>query len=204
MSVIGPLKNAGQVERAVVARLRQRMSAYTADAVAQDGTYDALPPLRGIIRASELEEWPEDQKPVAVVVCPGTVDDPTKTGLGAYSATYSVSVAVIVSTSGQTSSRDVAQIYGAAVRGALLQGRSLNADMATNSWQGESLDDIGPDLQRTIFASLNLFYIDVDDVVSWKQGPLVDPDGEWPDEIPDEWPVVLEHEEDVDATDDVE
>jgi hypothetical protein len=199
VSVIGELKNAGSVERAAVARLRERMSAYAADAAAQDAGGKTPPPLKGVIRASELEAWPEDQKPVAVVISPGTVGAPTKRADGYYTATYSLAVAVIVSAKDDNASRDVAQLYGAAVRGCMLQGRTLRRAVTTGDWRGESFDDLSPDPRRTLFASVNLFYVELDEIVSWKEGPGVDPDGEWPDPVPTEWPTAETVEEVVEA-----
>lgn len=173
---IGPLKHAGIVERAAVARLRARMPAYTAEAAAQDAVLTggdplALPDLRGVIRVSELARWPEQQLPLAAVISAGTATEPERDGEGMYRAAWSLSVAVLVASAEEEGSRDLAHLYGAAVRGCLLQDRSLGGAVRVTGWLGESLDDLPVAQRRTMFGHLNLFAVQLDDVVSW-QGTL--------------------------------
>lgn len=171
MSIYGPLNHAGLLEQAAAARLREWMPAYLADVERQHDREIGRLQLRSIITVSGLDRFPEDQLPCAVVISPGTIGDPTKDGSGACSATYNVSVAVLVSGREQKGSRLLAQLYGAAVRGALMQRRSLTESIDIEDWLGESFDDLPVDERRTLFGGINSFSASLGNVVSWKAGP---------------------------------
>jgi len=178
MSIYGPLNHAGLLEAAAVDRLRAWMPAYLAEVERQHGLDVGKLELRSIITVSELDRLPEDQLPCAVVISPGTIGEPTKDSSGRYLAAYNLSVAVLVSGIERQGSRLLAQLYGAAVRGALLQRRHLADDVEIADWLGESFDDVPVESNRTLFGGINSFSSELNDVVTWKAGLT----GPWPED----------------------
>lgn len=172
MSVFGPLLTAGTLERAVVDRLRNWTPTYLAEVERQaEREAGTLPRLRGVIRVSELDRWPQDQLPCAIVVSPGTIGSPVRDAEGVYQVDYSIGVATLVATREEEGSREVAQLYGAAVRGALVQQATVTEGIHVVDWLGESFDDFPVEDRGTMFGSLNLFAVRVDELLSWKKGP---------------------------------
>lgn len=169
-TVYGRLRGAWEVEEAVQERLRTCSAAYIAEVVDQVG-FDAIPNFRAVVLASQLARWPEDQYPVCAIVSPGTDGDVVKDSDGYYVATYSVGVGAITSAATESATRKLAQLYGAAVRGCLLQKRSLNDTVEVTDWKGESLDDLDVDDRRSIMSSVNLFNIELRNIVTWQKGP---------------------------------
>lgn len=170
------LNHAGLAEAAVRQRLLDWLPYMKALVEAQNG-YDCgqLPALKGIVTASELARWPEDQIPCAIIVSPGTVDDSVKKGEGSYQADYSIAVAVVTGAASEADTRLLAELYGAAVRGAVLHRRKLAEDISVKGWGGESFDDFDPEKRRTRMGSLNLFTVEVENLANWKAGPIGDP-----------------------------
>lgn len=178
MSAYGSLRHVGELEKATVKRLRDLMPQYVQEVERQDGREPGkLPALKSIIRVSEFDRFPEDQLPCAVVVCTGTTGRPAKNSEGYYRATYSVAVAIVTSSSGQQASRDLTQLYMAAVKGCLLQNRSLNSVVSVTDWVSEDFTDLPIDDRRTLFAGQTLFEMELRDVVSWLKEPPVEPIG---------------------------
>lgn len=169
----GEFHHSGELEQAVVDRLTERLPAYVAAVERAVGDIPgSLPTLRGIVTVSELVKWPENQLPCAVIASGGTTEKPNKDGNGYYHATYEVMVMVVTAAKDELSTRLAGQKYGAAVRGALLQERSLNNTVATSDWLGEELDNLGAEDRRTIFACSNTFEMKMENIVSWAKGPL--------------------------------
>lgn len=200
---IGTLRHAGRVEQAVVDRLRERMSAYTRAVLAQTDTEDeprTAPDLKGVVTVSEFAKWPQDKLPCAIVASAGTTGDTTKDAAGFYSATYSVVVAVVVGSGSEDKARELAQIYGAAVRGCLLQQRSLGGAVEVSTWEGESFDDGDVEDRRTVFIANNVFGVELRDIVSWQgiaPGPFPGSGAENPDADP--WPPATDVDAEVEA-----
>lgn len=188
-SKIGLLKPAFVVEDAVIARLRLWSSTYLAEVERQYGYDEGFAArLHAVEAISALSRFPEDQLPAAFVVGPGTSEEPSKGSDGYYEATYRVGVMVVASAVTEHDTRKLAQLYGAAVRGCVLQGRSLGIGAHTD-WAGESLDDLPIEDRRTVQASVQLFDVTLLEVVSWKQGPVqpTEPPVDPLDPLPD-WP----------------
>jgi hypothetical protein len=197
VTVIGTLKHSGQIERAVIARLNEWSSTYLADVEAQDGLERGFAErLRTVQPMSTLRHWPEEQLPAAFVIVTGTAMPPTERGNGYYEAHWTLGVAAVCSTATEANTRLIAQMYGAAIRGCLLQRRSLGGVLDALYWMGESEDDWPIDASRTVQASMQMFEAVMGDVVTWKDGPTtpteppVDPLPPLPD-----WPIA----EDVDG-----
>lgn len=194
MSMIGTLRHVGMIEDAVIERLREWSSTYLGEVEDQQGIErNFLARLRAVEPISEAARFPEDQLPAAFVVCPGTSEEPQADGAGYYEATYSVGVMVVVSAVTERDTRRMAQMYGAAIRGCLLQRRTLGGLLRTLHWTGESLDDLPVEGRRTHQASIQVFDAVLAEVVSWKDGPTYatavpvpawDPLPDWPQADP--------------------
>lgn len=125
--------------------------------------------------------------PVCLVVCPGLAGRPAHEGDGYYRAPFTLGIACIVSARDEESTKEVADIYGAAVRACMLQKRlsvtGLDSDV---DWIEESYDDIPEQDSRTLGAAQVIFTVTVYDVVSRIGGPLApadpvkQPGSEWP------------------------
>jgi hypothetical protein len=171
VNIYGNISHPGLIEQAAAERLRVWLPHYLAEVERQHNREVGKLRLRSIVTVSELDRFPEDQLPCAVVISPGTIDDPTKDGAGDYSALYNVSVAVLVSSTEAKGSRLLAQLFGAAVRGALMQNRQLTETVSIEDWLGESFDDLPVEERRTLFGGINSFSAELLNVVNWKAGP---------------------------------
>lgn len=192
MTIFGQLKHGGLVEDAALATLKDWMPAYVAELERQTGrTARSLPQIRSWVLRPEFEYWPEDlQTPAIVVVSPGLAGErPTKTGDGYYRASWSLGVAAVCEASTQEATRELARVYAAAVRGCLLQRRSLEGAMRITDWVDESYDDIPTEKRRTIAAGMNVFTVEMEQVVSVAEGPRGAPPLD-PYLDPGDWPVV--------------
>lgn len=173
MSLEGVLRDSNEIEVAVADRLNARLDAYLAAVERQrDLAVGVISRPRGIFAASEIDKWSENQLPAIIVATPGTTGTPEKGGDGYYRATYQLEIAAIVSTSGDGSSRRLAQRYAAAIRPTILQERSLDTGLAAMSFQGETLDAIDIDDRRTLFGSVSLFEVTLEQIVNVRKGPL--------------------------------
>jgi hypothetical protein len=172
MSLVGTIKHSGQVERAVMQRLRDWSSHYLAEVEAQDGRPRGFAQrLRSVQSISELRRWPEDQLPAAFVVASGSTEPPEKLSTGYYQHRLAVGVMVVCSGAEEIDTRLLAQMYGAAVRASLVKNRTLGGVAETTEWVGESTDDLPIEESRTLQATIQLFEIVQGDVVSWKDAP---------------------------------
>ncbi len=188
--VVGPLFSPHVIEEAVIAKLRKWLPGYLSLACQEHGVKGGIAAIKSWGLASEEDRWPEQGLPALLVVGPSrTLGEPEKNA-GMYRATWPVEVGVAVAARTGPAARKYAQIYGAAIRGAILQGRSLEVEGLTTEWQGEEpATTISASSKRTIAANVNAFAVMCDRVVSWRMGP-----GEGKPPIPDDWPEVTETE----------
>lgn len=190
-SVVGPLFSPHLIEEAVLAVLQKWLPGYLTVACEEHGIEEGIEGIKSWGLASALDKWPEQGYPALLVVAP---DDPKEievSGDGMYRATWPFEVAVSIQGSVAHLARRHAQVYGAAIRGAILQRRSLGDGLQATRWTGgDSAQGIAPDEQRrTIAATANSFEVKRERVVSWKLGPGSDATS-----IPDTWPIVKEIE----------
>lgn len=192
MSLVGELKHRGLVEAAALKTLKDWMPFYIAQMERETGRDPRqLPQIKSWVLRPDFEYWPEDLKtPAIVVVSPGLVGDrPTKTGDGYYRATWSLGVAAVTEASDQDATNELAGVYGAAVRGALLQRRSLEGEMRITDWIDTDTDRIPSEKRRSIAAEMNLFTVEMEQIVSVAEGPRGEPPAD-PYADPGNWPVV--------------
>src|SRR5690606_22845441 len=97
--------------------------------------------------------------------------------------TWQVEAAVVVAAPDIVSARRVAQCYAAAVRGALLQRRSLGDGLRALDWTDEAYADVANERRRSLAAAANVFVVEQDKIVNWQLGPNSDQPP-----IPAAWP----------------
>lgn len=188
--VVGPLFSSHVIEEAVLAQLRRRLPGYLSIACEIHEVKGGIAAVKSWAVANTGEKWPEQGLPALLVTGPEETSGTEAHGQGMHRATWPVEVALVIAAKTGPAARKYARIYGAAVRGALLQRRSLGVDGATTTWRGEGTGIVGMDKQRrTMAANANLFEVTVDNVVSWRMGPGADKPP-----IPDDWPEVTETE----------
>jgi hypothetical protein len=185
--VVGPLFSAHLIEEAVISTLRKWLPGYLTIACDLHGVEEGIVRIQSWGLASRVDDrWPEQGLP-ALLVVGGKARDQEKDGGGTYRATWPFEVGVALSGSVPHIARKHAQVYAAAVRGAIVQRRSLGDGLRATEWTGEDSAEGEDKQRRTIAAVSNSFEVTQEDVVSWKRGP-----GSNDGLIPDAWPVVKE------------
>jgi hypothetical protein len=122
------------------------------------------------------------------VVSPGTIGDPLKQGDGRWRVRFRLNVTVIDSAASERDTRRLGQLYGAVVRGVLLQQRKLSDTVSVVGWGGEGYDQVPQQNRRTLGFALNAFTVELKDVIA-EAGP-VDPSAD-PLDPPPDWPSVV-------------
>lgn len=182
--IFGPVIDGGSVERALLDTVRDRTPTYLHWIEDQtDRQRGSLQPIAWWRASGRLLHDGDEPLPTCVIVSPGLLDAPDR-GRGAYRAVWDMRVAVLVGTGGQQAeTRDVAMLYGAAVRAAVVHDRTLGGQVVAARWTGETYDDLDPDEDRTLAIAVVRFAVDVADVVSDRYGPatLDPPSGEPPE-----------------------
>lgn len=196
MSEIGTLFSPHLIEEGVLARLQRALPLYLQEAKAQYGL--ELPEIAswGLVDEGEDERWPEQGFPALVVIAAGTGKggEPEEYAGGWYRAAWALAVVIAVEHPERVMARKIAQIYGAVIRGVVLQKRSLEGAGRVAAWTGER-NPYEATKERTEAASENFFLVKQDEVVNWQMGPK----GELPDSPPGEDPEVTEVDVDVEV-----
>lgn len=138
---------------------------------------------------SEYDRFPEQQLPAIIVAAPGMVERPTRSGDGFLRGTWSIEVSATVSADSAKSTRRLAQMYLAAIQGAMLQRRSLGDPFSAADLTAVEYADIPSERRRSIIAGVSVFEVVVNRMLSVKQGPI---SPEPPDPIPATWPEISE------------
>lgn len=200
MSVFGTLHHGGQAEDAVLQTFTTWLPDYLAEVSRQDGLpAGTLEQPKSWEFAADVTKWPESQLPCVLVVAPGTEGQPWREGSGYYRARYRVNVTVICSAGGDNAERDtrrLAQLYGAVIRGVLLQHRKLSNNASVVAWAGEGYDQVPQQDRRTLGFALNAFLVELRGIVSDSAGPqepTADPVGT----PPSDWPAAASVQVDV-------
>jgi hypothetical protein len=175
--LFGPMVSGHQVEEAVTSTLTTWMPTYLRHMETVYG-FDALPDIRSVFVWPEAvpDGWPEHQLPALAVGSPGTSAEPDKDGDGDYRATFDIAVGVVVSASTKEATHKLARIYALAVRGSILQRRSLGGFARGTDWVGESYDAMDVDGKtRSLASAVVAFRVQVDETVSVTKGPAKPP-----------------------------
>jgi len=198
-TIFGRIVTGYDVEQWVLALERKWFGTYLAEAERQHG-YAActFPRPRAWVVAASFDKWPEDQVPAVLVVSTGVVVPPRKTGDGVYRAQWRVEVGACVSARTEAESRELAELYVAALNAVVVQHPSLEGNANGASWLELTYTPLDYDSTRSLYAGSAVFAVEVDDVVTTGAGPAA------PDPAMDEcapwapWPEVATVDVDVD------
>jgi len=194
--------SANQVEEAVRDTLKLWMPVYLQEMELQLGrTRKKVPVPRSFMVAGELEQLRENQLPGILVQSPGLTGVPWHDGEGMYTATWRIISTALVSALDQESTRAVAKLYGAAMRGILVQKPTLGEFAINTKWTSESYNDLPtPDGERNLTLVSIWCEVTVEDVVNKMGGPRTYPTPDPPDPATQpgsQWPLVEEVDIDV-------
>lgn len=190
MSIFGNIRTPDEVEQAVLNTVREWGSTYLAEVERQKGlTAGDLPRFKSYTPASEFNGLPGDEQlPMVIAIAPGLSDQPRKDGRRKHRATWQVAVVVLVSVrrTPRTNPRQIAGLYGGALRALLIQRASLEGFAAGTEWVDELYQDIPTEDARGLGAVRVVIDVEVDNVVSGNAGPAqpspeADPLAAYPD-----------------------
>lgn len=189
MSVYGNILHLGEVEDAVTALLQKYISTYLAELERQlERPVGSIGRPRTWNTAFDLDNWPVNTLPIVSVVAAST-GDVTQNGAGGYSTRVTFGVGAVISGQTQKNTRELTQIYGAAIRAAIAQHGSLDGFSDGTEWLGEEYRDLG-EANRNLGVSINRFSTMVSNVLNRRGGLTapepVDNTGNEPAESP-EW-----------------
>ena len=190
-TIFGRIVTGYDVEQWVLALCRKWFGTYLAEAERQHG-YAActFPRIRGWVVSSSFDKWPEDQLPGALVISNGIVAPPRLAGDGVYRAQWRVEVGVCCSGRTESESRELTELYLAALNAVIVQHPSLEGHANGVSWLELTYTPLDFDSTRSLYAGSSVFAVEVDDVVTTGAGPAAPEPGT--DECApwDPWPLV--------------
>lgn len=174
-SIFGPIVTGWEVERAVLAHLKNWMPTYMGEIERRTGlTAQTLPlPRSWTVSPEAIDKWPEDQLPAVVCVSTGLVGEPHKEGGGDVRATWSIGLATVCSANTEDKTHYFAKLYFAALRAAMLEHESLGDFAESTVWKTEEYDVWPTEQRRTIAAGYGIFEVAVAEVLNTRSGPIV-------------------------------
>lgn len=194
--------SANQVEEAMRDTLKLWMPVYLQEMELQLGRTRAKVPVpRSFMVAGQLEQLRENQLPGILVQSPGLTGVPYHDGDGMYTATWRLIATSLISALDQESTRAVAKLYGAAIRGICVQKPTLGDFAINTKWISESYSDLPtPDGERNLVLVSVWCDTTVEDVVNKMGGPRTYPTPDPPDpsgQPGSQWPIVQDVDIDV-------
>lgn len=177
--LFGEIIDADIVEQALVQTLKDFLPDHLAaqerrrpDVVAElpDAAGGHLPRPREWPVLSEFDSLVETQLPAIIVVSPGAAGRPERLRGGQYRITWRFTVHVEIAGKDERQARRFAAVYLAAIRGALVQNRTLQGAVELCSWAGGDDHGVRPrHPQRAVYGTN--FEVTVRDVVNDRLGP---------------------------------
>lgn len=162
----GPMVTNGDVAAAVRDTMREWVPFYLAqvddDHDLERGT--TAPPRLWLTR-SELGRFADEEPPILIVACPGTIGDPVrhKGSSASYGAWFQVNIGVTAGGATEDGSYDLADRLGAAVLYTVAQQGDMGGLAAGSVWKGNRSDPVPP--ARRLMASETLVHVFVDRIV---------------------------------------
>lgn len=199
-TIYGDVVDSDTIERALVttlkaylpghlARQEERRPDIVTDLPSAANGHFALP--RSWPTLSQFDSTVENQLPAITVVSPGGPGEPTRERSGSYSYTWRFQVSVEVAGRDEAQARALAGIYLAAIRGALVQNRTLQRKVRLCRWIGgddHAVRRRHP--QRAVFSTN--FAVTVADVVNERLGPDAPPTDPYDPAAPPPLPETVE------------
>jgi hypothetical protein len=200
MTIFGQVIDGSQVEDIVENFLQRWLPVYLAELAEQralprdtwlkTGPQGNWPPSWS--RKSQFDYTEETRLPSILILSAGLSGPPWKEGDGTYHATWMIGVAALVSAKDQETTDALAKRYGAAVRWLFIQHPSLeDANVEGTTWEDEAYDDIGVVQNRTLASVRLVFSVQLKNVASSLDGPVL-PDDPPPDPTTpyEDWPIL--------------
>jgi hypothetical protein len=175
---VGPMVTGGDIEDGILGLLQEWLGPYICEAERQHGlTAGDTPWPRGwAITGRDLQKLNSDQLPCVVLLAGGIAAPPRKeAGLGAYSATWGVELAVVFEAAWGRDSRRRAQLYARAMQlvvqqlPLVVQGQPTEVD-----WRGELYDEMDFASSRSYSAAVCSFNVTCREVAWANGGPPPD------------------------------
>jgi hypothetical protein len=161
-SSYGRIVTGGAVREAVRATIRTWLPTYTAEVERQTGR--ALPTVRSYGSGLPVE-FPDGYLPGIVIVAPGLVSEPTRTGAGRFDAVWAVGVSVVVACPDREAAYTQAEDFTAALRALMVQQGSLGGLADGLDWISEEVSEVAGTTERSIHAGLLEFAVNVPGVM---------------------------------------
>lgn len=199
MTIFERILDDGDVEDSVMACLQNWLPTYLSEVERQhnldEGFYQR--PRSWRVR-NDMEKWPEEQLPAIIVISTGLADNPVREGAGKHRAPWSIGIAAVVTSKDHLATRRMAYRYAAAIRAVMVQRQSLDLALDESvrgvTWIDGRNNELPPENDRTIFASRQVFAVEVGDVVTQGAGPVAPDPKPDPEEPYDDWPIVPDRE----------
>lgn len=121
--------------------------------------------------------------PKVVAISPGLLGQPLVSGKH-YRATWRLGIGVAMAAKDEVTANMLVKIYGAAVRGIMLQKQSLGGTPGIQQivWIDETYDDLPIQDQINLYKAAGVYFtVDVEDVVSKWMGPTTPDQPTYPD-----------------------
>lgn len=176
--VFGRMYSSGSLVADVTTTLRKWLATYIKEAEDQAGLpVGGLTVPTNFTSRNKYETIPGEELPKCVVIVPGLMGPPIKTGTKQYRGTWRLGVGIATAAETEQDADTHAKVYGAAVRGIILHKQGEFG--GTNTvWLDEAYDDLPIRDQTKLYRAAALWFgVDIENIVTRKPGPLT-PDNE--------------------------
>lgn len=169
-STYGPIVTSADVQAAVDATLRLWIDAYVAEVERQKSI--VLPPVRGYDTAAPQTP---DEMPAVVIRSGGLIGEPQRHGDGTYDVAFGVGVGIVVAAETRDESRNLCQLYTAALRTLLVQQGGLGGFAEASEWLDEDVTEIAWTTDRSVHGGSIQLAVYVRAAADATAGPLAPP-----------------------------
>jgi hypothetical protein len=195
VTVFGTIRTDDEIEDAVIATLRKWLPTYIAEVERQLGLdvgFYQRPFHSSYTVRTDFEVWPEEMMPVVSVEAFTIESDPRRNGRGIMTGQFATGITNICASNNAVYVRSYAARMGAAIRAAVMQHQSLDAQLDGSvqgvSFLGSTNNLLASQDDRTIRAYRQVFVVEVADILTRGAGPAapdVDPPDDPNEPVPD-------------------
>jgi hypothetical protein len=174
-SVFGNLFVVSILEEAVEAHLREWFPTYLRDVEAKmDMPVGTLLAPNKYTQRNSFDVTLGEDLPLCIVISPGIIGEPITREAGKYTAEWSLGVGIAIAASNEPLADRLAKMYGAAIRGILMQHQDIADYVIRVNYLDENYDDLPIDNQLQYFKSTGVYFgVEVENVVDKFAGPSV-------------------------------
>lgn len=186
VSAIGPVVSRGNVTQAVLTTLAAWLETYLADLERQNGLnlndVPRPPTPESVHGALDFLAWRRDLTPEVIVIAE-PYGEAELFGEGQYSQWYEVQIGTVIVTDDESTSTQIADIYGAAIEGCIAGNGDLSGLAERTRMIVASKTEFEDAAVRGVQRSVVVFRTLIENVVSETTRPAVPvPDGQLPPE----------------------